>query len=167
MAEMSIVTWRDWLHRALGPYAWSTNSLPVANGTISPYIFTLVYRYVSAIVPLTSLLVLHAYGPWGRSRPTMLLLEDNIPNKFRIQKERHIRMRKPYKLPVWIKNASGVRTHDLPQSIATTWPMCPHGPGVDVRDRFGSINLSTIHLKTSEIRFFNSECKLSLHLFDV
>ena len=48
----------------LGPYAWSTNSLPIANGTISPYLLTLVYRYVSAIVPLTSLLVLHAYGPW-------------------------------------------------------------------------------------------------------
>ena len=36
---------------------------PIANGTISPYLVTLVYRYVSAIVPLTSLLVLHAYGP--------------------------------------------------------------------------------------------------------
>ena len=47
----------------LGPYARSTNSLPIANGTISPYLLTLVYRYVSAIVPLTSLLVLHAYGP--------------------------------------------------------------------------------------------------------
>ena len=34
----------------------------IANGTISPYLLTLVYRYVSAIVPLTSLLVLHAYG---------------------------------------------------------------------------------------------------------
>ena len=40
----------------LGPYAWSTNSLPTANGTISPYLVTSVYRYFSAIVPLTSLL---------------------------------------------------------------------------------------------------------------
>ena len=55
----------DTVPRLLGPYAWSTNSLPIANGTISPYILTLVYRYVSAIVPLTSLLVLHAYGPWS------------------------------------------------------------------------------------------------------
>ena len=46
-----------------GPYARITNSLPIANGTISPYLLTLAYRYVSAIVPLTSLLVLHAYGP--------------------------------------------------------------------------------------------------------
>ena len=35
----------------------------IANGTISPYLLTLVYRYDSAIVPLTSLLVLRAYGP--------------------------------------------------------------------------------------------------------
>ena len=50
---------------SLGPYAWSTNSLPIANGTISPYLLTLAYRYVSAIIPLTSLLGLHAYGPWN------------------------------------------------------------------------------------------------------
>ena len=37
--------------------------MPIANGTISPDLLTLAYRYVSAIVPLTSLLVLHAYGP--------------------------------------------------------------------------------------------------------
>ena len=36
--------------RPMGPYAWSTNSLPIANGTISPYLLTLAYRYVSAIV---------------------------------------------------------------------------------------------------------------------
>ena len=54
----------------LGPYAWSTNSLPIANGTISPYLLTLVYRYDSAIVPLSSLLVLHAYGPC--SQPTSI-----------------------------------------------------------------------------------------------
>ena len=53
----------------LGPYAWSTNSLPIANGTISPYLLTLAYRYVSAIVPLTSLLVLHAYGPCASKQP--------------------------------------------------------------------------------------------------
>ena len=54
----------------LGPYAWSTNSLPIANGTLSPYLLTLAYRYVNAIVPLTSLLVLHAYGPRGTRRHT-------------------------------------------------------------------------------------------------
>ena len=30
---------------------------------------------------------------------------DNIPNKFRILKERHIQMRKPYQLPIWTKNS--------------------------------------------------------------
>ena len=46
--------------------------------------------------------------------------EDNIPNKFRILKERHIQMRKPYRLPGWTKNSSyysapvGDRTRDLP-----------------------------------------------------
>ena len=33
-----------------GTYARSTNSLPIANGTISPYLLKLVYRYVSAII---------------------------------------------------------------------------------------------------------------------
>ena len=32
--------------------------------------------------------------------------EDNIPNKFRILKERHIQMRKPYQLPGWTKDSS-------------------------------------------------------------
>ena len=47
-------------------------------------------------------------------------IEDNIPNKFRILKGRHIQMRKPYQLPGWTKNSSyysapvGDRTHDLP-----------------------------------------------------
>ena len=45
---------------------------------------------------------------------------DNIPNKFRILKERHIQMRKPYQLPGWTKNSPyysvpiGDRTRDLP-----------------------------------------------------
>ena len=45
---------------------------------------------------------------------------DNIPNKFRVWKERHIQMRKPYQLPDWTNNPSfysapvGDRTHDLP-----------------------------------------------------
>ena len=45
---------------------------------------------------------------------------DNIPNKFRILKERHIQMRKAYQLPGWTKNSSYYsapvrdRTHDLP-----------------------------------------------------
>ena len=49
--------------RGLGPYEAPIACLLIANGTISPYRLTLVYRYVSAIVPLTSLLVLVAYGP--------------------------------------------------------------------------------------------------------
>ena len=57
-----------------------------------------------------------------RRWPVILLLPhgDNIPNKFRILKERHIQMRKPYQLPGWTKNSSyysapaGGRTHDLP-----------------------------------------------------
>ena len=46
--------------------------------------------------------------------------EDNIPNKFRILKDRHIQKRKPYQLPGWTKNSSYYsapvwdRTHDLP-----------------------------------------------------
>ena len=48
-----------------GAYAWRINSLPIGNGTRSPYLLTLVYRYVSATVPLSSLLVLHAYGHWS------------------------------------------------------------------------------------------------------
>ena len=45
---------------------------------------------------------------------------DNIPNKFRILKGRHIQMRKPYQLRGWTKNLSyysapvGDRTRDLP-----------------------------------------------------
>ena len=35
----------------------------------------------------------------------MLSHEDNIPNKFRIWKERHIRMKKPYQLPGRTKHA--------------------------------------------------------------
>ena len=31
--------------------------------------------------------------------------EDNILNKFRILKERHIQMRKPYQVPGWTKNS--------------------------------------------------------------
>ena len=31
---------------------------------------------------------------------------DNILNKFRILKERHIQMRKPYQLPGWTENSS-------------------------------------------------------------
>ena len=36
----------------------------------------------------------------------MLAHEYSILNKFRILKERHIRMRKPYRLPGWTKNSS-------------------------------------------------------------
>ena len=64
-ASISIEVSRQALH-AQGPYARSTNSLTIANGTISPRLLTLAYRYVSAIVPLTLLSVLHAYGTWGR-----------------------------------------------------------------------------------------------------
>ena len=62
-------------------------SLPIANGTISPYLLTLAYRYVSAIVPLTSLLVLHAYGP--RSGISVFLVSDllrcNVSHLYSIQ----------------------------------------------------------------------------------
>ena len=57
-----------------------------------------------------------------------------IPNKFRILKERHIRMRKPYQLPGWTKNSPyysapvGDLTRDLPHSIASSWPRCPTRP---------------------------------------
>ena len=56
-----------------------------------------------------------------RRRPVITAYrEENIVNKFRILKERHIQMRKPYRLPGWTKNSSyysapvGDRTHDLP-----------------------------------------------------
>ena len=55
-----------------------------------------------------------------RRRWPVIYHEDNIPNKFRILKEKHIQMRKPYQLPGWTKNSSyysapiGDRTHDLP-----------------------------------------------------
>ena len=41
-----------------------------------------------------------------RRRWPVITGSDNIPNKFRILKERHIQMRKPYKLPGWTKNSS-------------------------------------------------------------
>ena len=51
---------------------------------------------------------------------------DNIPNKFRILKERYIQMRKPYQSPGWTKNSSyynsapvGNQTHDLPPIYTT------------------------------------------------
>ena len=64
----------------------------------------------------------------------MILHEDNILNKFRIWKERHIRMRKLYQLSGWTKNSSyhstsaAVQIHYLPHSIASTWPLS-HGGG--------------------------------------
>ena len=50
--------------------------------------------------------------------------EDNIPNKFRILKERHIQIKKPYQFQLsgWTKNSSyysvlvGDRPHDLKTS---------------------------------------------------
>ena len=69
-ARLSESSWLVHTTNALvsqGPYAWSPNSLSIANGTISPHLLTLAYRYVSAIVPLTSLSVLHAYGPRSSS----------------------------------------------------------------------------------------------------
>ena len=55
----------------------------------------------------------------------LLLLprEDNVLNKFRILKERHVQMRKPYQSPGRMKNSSyyiapvGDRTHDLPNTV--------------------------------------------------
>ena len=62
---------------------------------------------------------------------SMLPHEDNILNQFRIWKEMHIRMRKPYRLLGSTKNSSyysapvGVQTHELPHSIASTRPGYP------------------------------------------
>ena len=56
--------------------------------------------------------------------------EDNSLTKFRIWKERHIRMRKPYQLNGWAQNSycsvpAGVRAHEPPHPIASTWSRCP------------------------------------------
>ena len=56
----------------------------------------------------------------------MLPHEDNLLNKFRIRKERHVQMRIPYQSPGRMKNSSyyiapaGDRTHDLPLTVAST-----------------------------------------------
>ena len=64
----------------------------------------------------------------------MLLQEDNVLNKFRIWKERHIYSdeRKPYQSPGRMKNSSyyiapvGDRTHDLPHTVASNMVKVSH-----------------------------------------
>ena len=57
--------------------------------------------------------------------PPIKVHEDNVLNKFRIWKERHVQMRKPYQSPGRMKNSSyyiapvGDRTHDLPHTVAS------------------------------------------------
>ena len=77
-----------------------------------------------------------------------LLHEDNIFYKFGIWQERHIQMRKPYKLPSWIEKSSlyndsvGIRTHDIPHSIASNMAKgvtCPLGQKLNK-------NLSAIYI---------------------
>ena len=58
--------------------------------------------------------------------------EDKVLNKFRIWKERHFQMRKPYQSPVRMKNSSyyiapdGDRTHDLPHTVAPNMVKVSH-----------------------------------------
>ena len=58
--------------------------------------------------------------------------EDNVLTKFRIWKERHGQMRKPYQSLGRMKNSSyciapvGVRTHDLPQTVASNMVKVSH-----------------------------------------
>ena len=56
------------------------------------------------IIIITEMAVLYVAGYLIEER--LLIYEDNISNKFRILKERHIQMRKPYQLPGWTKNSS-------------------------------------------------------------
>ena len=59
--------------------------------------------------------------------------EDNVLNKFRIWKERHIQIKgKPCQPPGRMKNSSyyiatvGVRTHDLPHTVASNMGKVSH-----------------------------------------
>ena len=58
--------------------------------------------------------------------------KDNVLNKFRIWKERHVQMRKPFQSPVRMKNSSyyivpvGDRTHDLPHTVASNMVKVSH-----------------------------------------
>ncbi len=58
--------------------------------------------------------------------------EDNVLNKFRIWKERHVQMRKPYQSPGRMKNSSyymapvGDWTHDLPHTVASNMVKVSH-----------------------------------------
>ena len=77
--------------------------------------------------------------------------EDNVLNKFRILKERHVQMRKPYQSPYQspgrMKNSShyiapaGDRTHDLPYTVASN---NTSRPAEDIMCTFFKLH---IHLK--------------------
>ena len=70
---------------------------------------------------------MHATPP----RPTS---KQATPNKFRIWKERHVQMRKPYQSPGSDENSSyyiapvGDRTHDLPHTVASNMDKVSHDP---------------------------------------
>ena len=64
----------------------------------------------------------------------MLPHEDDVLNKFRILKERHVQMRKPYQSPDRMKNSSyyyispvGDRTHNLPHTVTLNMVNMFHG----------------------------------------
>ena len=54
---------------AIRPYAWNTNSLPIANGTISPYLLKLYYALARPLHQFYNMgalqLVSSAYIPYG------------------------------------------------------------------------------------------------------
>ena len=58
----------------------------------------------------------------------MLPHEDNILNKFRIRKERHIRMRKQYQMPGWTKHI--LYSPTVFELTTAHTPSLQHGQGV-------------------------------------
>ena len=85
-------------------------------------------------------------GPWARAQFAQseirhwLPHEDNVLNKFRILKERHVQMRKPYQSPARMKNSSyyiapaGDRTHDLPHTVASNMVNVSQAPNHSATD---------------------------------
>ena len=67
---------------------------------------------------------------WQSFTWLVAFFEDNVLNKFRIRKERHIPVSKPYELSDWMKNSSRynesvvVRSDDGLHSMASSWPWC-------------------------------------------
>ena len=73
-----------------------------------------------------------------RRRWPIMTHEDNVLNKFRIWKERHVQMRKPYQSPgsdeklILLYCPVGDRTHDLPHPVASNMFKVSHGGGKGV-----------------------------------